>query len=404
MILSLAMVFSMVFGLTACGSKTSDGPIKIGHLCDQTGVESMTGKEAKEAMDYAAQYIGEICGREIEIYHADTKSDPSAAVDAARQLVETNDVDVILGPTLIGHKAGVAAFAADVEVPVLFYNPTPVDLIADNEWVLGTAGGTAQMPTVMADYVYNELGYTKVVTLTKDDTGGKNYMNPFTENFTAMGGEVLDQAWAPVSDDTDYANYLMQLADHADEADCLVAWTSAGSAIQLWNAWYQMGLNEKLPIVAVFHGAFTDSFVCDALEGINADLVDNIVGSYAPMTWAYDLQDEACQKFVEQYKADHDGAYPIGNNLPAATVEALMVLQAAVEALDGDTSDKAALRDALLAANIVGPEGSTYFEEGTNIASKDIFVCQVVQLENGQYHYKLAKEYSEVPAAGLSVN
>lgn len=385
-------------------NQTPAEPIKIGHLCDLTGVEAMTGKEAQQAMDFAVEYIGEICGRPLQVIHKDTQSDSAAAADAARSLIEEDEVSIIFGPTLIGHKGAVAGVAAAYEVPVVFYNPTPEAMIADNEWVLGASGSTMQMPTVMADYVYNELGYTKIVTLTKDDSGGKSYMNPFTENFTAMGGTVLDQSWAPAEDNTDYASYLMRLADDAEAADCLVAWTSASSAIQLWNAWYQLGLNENLPMVAVFHGAFTDSFICDALSGTSPELVQEILGTDAPMTWAYNLESAENQAFVEAYQAAHDGAYPIGNNLPGATVQVLTLLKAAVEALDGDVSDSAALRDALMNADINGPEGRTVFMDGSNIATKDVYVVEVVQLENGAYNYALVKEYSDVSPAGLTVD
>lgn len=403
-IIAMLLALVMVFALAGCGKKANEGPIKIGHLCDLTGVEAMTGQEAKAAMDNAVKYVGEICGRQIEVYHQDTKSDASAAVDAARTLVETYDVDVIFGPSLIGHKGAIANWAKEAQIPVIYYNPTPEMMIKGNEWVIGTAGANPQMPTAIADYVYNELGWRKVVTLTKDDTGGKSYMDPFVANFTAMGGEVLAQAWAPSADNTDYASYLTQLVPFAEEADGMIAWTSAGNAIQLWNVWYQMGLHETLPITACFHGAFTDSFVCDVLAGQNPDLVNEILGTVAPMTWGYNLENEACQAFVEWYKENNDGAYPIANNLPTATVDALNVLAAAVEALDGDTSDKAALRDAMLKVNIEGCEGGTSFAEGANIASKDIHICKVVKLENGQHHYEVVKSYEAVPVSGLTVD
>lgn len=404
-IIAMLLALVMMFSLVACGEKNtaSDEPIKIGHLCDLTGVEAMTGKEAQVAMDYAVKYVGEICGREVQVIHKDTQSSSAAAADAVKALVEEDGVDVIFGPTLIGHKGAVANVAAAYEIPVVFYNPTPEAMIAGNEWVLGAAGSTMQMPTVMADHVFNNLGYDKVVTLTKDDSGGKSYMNPFTANFEALGGTVLDQAWAPAEDNTDYATYLMGLADNADEADCLVAWTSASSAIQLWNAWYQLGLNEKLPMVAVFHGAFTDTFIWNALSGTSTDLVAEGLGTHAPMTWAYNLDTPENKEFVEAYRADNDGAYPIGNNLPGATAQVMLLLKAAVEALDGDTSDKAALRDALKAADITGPEGRTVFENGSNIATKDVYVVEVVQLEDGTYNYGLVEKYADVTPAGLIV-
>ena len=107
---------------------------------------------------------------------------------------------------------------------------------------------------------------------------------------------------------------------------------------------------------------------------------------------------------MEWYKENNDGAYPIANNLPTATVDALSVLAAAVESLDGDTSDKAALHDAILKVNIEGCEGGTSFAEGANIANKDIHICKVVQLENGQYHYEVVKSYESVPVSGLTVD
>ncbi|MGN1003375.1 MAG: ABC transporter substrate-binding protein [Oscillospiraceae bacterium] len=378
------------------------GPIKIGHICDLTGTDALTGKQAQEAMDYAKQYIGAICGREVEIIHKDSQSSASAAADAARALIEEDEVDVIFGPTMIGHKMAVANVVKNYEVPAVFYNPTPtVPDIMNNEWVVGAAGSNPQMPTVMADYVYNELGYRKVVTLTKDDAGGTSYMDPFTKNFEALGGEVLVQRWVS-NEATDYSSDLIALADSG--ADCLVAWTSGSAAIQLWQEWYNMGLNKTLPMVAVFHGAFTDTFICDALSNVNADLVAEMQGTVAPMTWAYNAGDPEIDNFIAAFREDHDGAYPIGNNLAGATVQNMILLKAAVEALEGDTTDKAALRDALLAADITGPEGRTVFENGSNMANKDIYVVEIATLDDGTYNYSFLKKYENVPVGGLTVD
>ena len=377
------------------------GPIKIGHICDLTGTDALTGKQASEAMDFAAQYVGAICGREVKIIHKDSQSSASAAADAARMLIEEDDVDVIFGPTMIGHKMAVANVVKNYEVPAVFYNPTPtVPDVMNNEWVVGAAGANPQMPTVMADYVYNELGYRKVVTLTKDDAGGTSYMDPFKANFEALGGEVLVQRWVS-NEATDYSSDLIALS--GTDADCLVAWTSGSAAIQLWKEWYNMGLNDTLPMVAVFHGAFTDSFICDALNATTPELVEEMLGTVAPMTWAYDAGDPEIDAFVEAFRAAHDGAYPIGNNLAGATVQNMLVLKAAVEALNGDTSDKEALRDALLAVDITGPEGRTVFENGSNMATKDIYVVKIVKMDDGTYNYGFLKKYENVPVNGLTV-
>ena len=434
-ILAMVLALAMVFALAACSNDSGDsqpsndsntqtsdtqttepvgeedsgevdrsdlGPIKIGHICDLTGTDALTGAEARDAMDYAVQYIGTICGREIQVIHQDSQSSASGAADAARALIENDEVDVIFGPTIIGHKMAVAALAQTYEVPVVFYNPTPtVPDIMNNEWVIGAAGSNPQMPTVMADYVYNELGYDKIYTLTKDDSGGTSYMDPFVANYEALGGTVLDQKWAP-QETTDFSPYLSTMND--PEADAIIAWTSGAPALQFWQDWYNMGLSETLPVVAVFHGAFTDTFICNSLASTNPDVLEAVLGTVAPMTWAYNAGDPEIDEFVATYREDHDGAYPIGNNLSGATVQNMMVLKAAVEALEGDTTDKAALRDALLAVDITGPEGRTVFENGSNMATKDIYVNEVAQLDDGTYNYSLLKKYENVPVEGLSVD
>lgn len=401
--ITLILALVMMLSLAACNKDSGSGdPIKIGHICDLTGTDALTGKQAMEAMDYAKEYVGAISGREVEIIHKDSQSSASAAADAARSLIEEDEVDVIFGPTMIGHKMAVANVVQAYGVPAVFYNPTPtVPDIMNNEWVVGAAGSNPQMPTVMADYVYNELGYRKVATLTKDDSGGTSYMDPFKENFEALGGDVVVQRWVS-NEAADYSSDLIALA--GSDAECLVAWTSGSAAISLWQEWYNMGLSEKLPMVAVFHGAFTDTFICDALSEINPDLVEKMLGTVAPMTWAYNAGDPEIDAFVKAFREDHDGAYPIGNNLAGATVQNMMVLKAAVEALDGDTSDKEALRDALLAVDITGPEGRTVFENGSNMATKDIYVVEICRLEDGAYNYSFLKKYENVPVNGLSVD
>ena len=399
---TIAMVLALVlvFSLAACGKGGSGSkePIKVGHIADLTGTDALTGAQAKEAVDFAVQYIGKISGREVQVVHGDSQSNAANAADAARKLIEEDGVDVLVGPTMIGHKMAVANVAADAGVPVIFYNPTPtVPDIMNNEWVIGAAGSNPQMPTVMADYIYNTLGYTKVATLTKDDNGGQSYVNPFKEYFEKLGGSVVEQVWT-AQDDIDFSSYMVPIAN--SDAECLVAWTSGQAAFSFWNDWDRSG--PDMPVVAVFHGAFTDSFICDGLSATNADLVQNkLLGTNAPMTWAYNIDTPENKDFVEAWKEAHDGAIPIGNNLPGAATQVMLLLKAAVESLDGDTSDSAALRDALLAADITGPEGRTAFEDGSNMAVKSVFVVEVVQLEDGSYNYGLVKEYADVPIMGL---
>ncbi len=120
------------------------------------------------------------------------------------------------------------------------------------------------------------------------------------------------------------------------------------------------------------------------------------------MSWAYDIDTEENQAFVEAYKEAHDGANPIGNNLAGAATQVILLFSTAVNEMGGTITSEEDLRDTMLALDITGPEGRTVFENGSHAATKDIYVTQVVQLDDGTYNYGLVKEYDSVPVEGLS--
>lgn len=374
----------------------SGEPIKIGHICDLTGVESSVGIQAKEAFDYAVKALGgEINGRPVEVIVGDSQSSPSVAVDVAKKMVEQDGVVAIFGPTQIGHKTAVAEYIETVGIPLLFYNGTPTGLLASSNWLVGAEGATPQMPSVMADYCYNELGYRSVYTLAMDNTGGRSYIEPFVATFEALGGKVIQQQWAPVPC-SDFSPYLVTLG----EADAIVAWTSSSDAISLWGAWSDLGLKDKLPMVASFHGGMTDFFVPMALSKGNAAAAEAMLGTVAPIMYCYDIDSPENQEFVDGWEAEF-GKLPGGTNLPGATYQTYLLFKTALESINGDT-DPDKLIEAIYASDIIGPAGHLYFDEGSHAATKDVYVVEVVQLEDGSFNYAVQKKYEDVPSTGLN--
>lgn len=381
---------------TETASEAAGEPIKIGHIVDLTGVESSTGQTAVDSFNFAIEYIdNQIAGRPIEVITEDAQSDSSIAVDVAKKLVEQDGVDIIFGPTQVGHKSAVAAYMAEVGVPVVFYNATPPGLLkSGNEWVVAAGGVNDQMPTVMAAYLYEEMGYETVYTLAQDNTGGRSYIEPFTATFEALGGTVVDSVYTPTGS-SDFASYL---AGMTQDADALVSWVSGSDAIALWSAWYEGGLYNRMPMVGTMHGGFTDYFVANALNGKNPAMAEAMMESaLAPIFYGVTSDTEENQAFVAAWQEEF-GEIPLGSNLPGACAQAILLLQAAVEATDGDTTPEV-LRDALLAADVMGPEGHTYFT-GSQAATKDVYIVKVVQLEDGTFNYETVEVYKDVPPSG----
>ena len=181
----------------------------------------------------------------------------------------------------------------------------------------------------------------------------------------------------------------------------MVSWASGSDAIALWQAWYDMGISDRMPIIGVMHGGFTDYFIGNALDGATPDAAAAFVGTYAPILYTYSNDTPENNAFVEAWTEEF-GSVPGGTNMPGATYQALLLLKTAIESIDGNTEPEA-LRDAILATEVVGPEGHLYFEEGSQLATKDVHIVRVVKLDDGSYNYEIVKTYADVPPEGLTV-
>ncbi|MFV2040126.1 MAG: ABC transporter substrate-binding protein, partial [Acidimicrobiales bacterium] len=109
------------------GLSAEDGPIKIGVIADLTGPFTTYGTSLSNSAQLAVDEInasGGIGGRNIELIVEDIQTDVSVTVDKARKLVESDNVDMVLGP--IGSDANDAAFQAVAQDgdTLLFYPET----------------------------------------------------------------------------------------------------------------------------------------------------------------------------------------------------------------------------------------------------------------------------------------
>ncbi|MGM9606947.1 MAG: ABC transporter substrate-binding protein [Oscillospiraceae bacterium] len=367
-------------------------PIKIGHICDLTGTEALTGQEAKRSLEFAVEQLHGISGRPVEVVTRDAQGSASGAADAARMLVESEGVIAIFGPNQAGQKSAVSEYCAEAGVPLIFYNGTPSYLFATNPWLIGSGGANPQM-TVMADYAYNELGYRTVNIVTMDNIGFRTFTDDFTTAFEALGGKVVKAAYAPFPCD-DWAPYLLSLDQ---SADAIMAWTTGSNAIALWQNWHQLGLHESLPMTAIMQSAFTDDYIIKSLEATYPDVVEYILGTKAPSMYVYNTGTPENEAFVAAWKEEF-GTVP-SNNLSGQIYQAYQLLKTAIESIDGNTEAEA-VRDAILACEIDGPAGHMSFD-GSGACTKDVFIVQVVQLDDGSYNYEIVKTYEDVAPQGL---
>jgi branched-chain amino acid transport system substrate-binding protein len=77
------------------------GPIKVGFLAPTTGNAAASGQDMINGWSlYWKQNNNKAAGRDVQWTHEDTSSDPTVALNKARQFVEQQQVDMLVGTLL----------------------------------------------------------------------------------------------------------------------------------------------------------------------------------------------------------------------------------------------------------------------------------------------------------------
>ncbi|MEO0563350.1 MAG: ABC transporter substrate-binding protein, partial [Chloroflexota bacterium] len=95
-------------------------PIRIGLLTDTSGPLTIYGVELQNGfelgIDYATDGTMEIAGRPVEILVRDNASDPDTAASQARELIEREGVEILVGTVSSGVTVQLQSIAEDFDV------------------------------------------------------------------------------------------------------------------------------------------------------------------------------------------------------------------------------------------------------------------------------------------------
>lgn len=377
-------------------------PIKIGLIVDLTGVEAFTGQMMQKSLELAFHAINDRIGdRPVQLITEDAADDPAQALARAKKLVEQDHIVALFGPNAIGEKYTVANYMKTVGIPQIMFSPSPQVIFQDNPWLVAEGGTNLQTPSCMADYVYNTLGYTRVDTFTAEGAAGETFLGPFTKEYEALGGTIVDAKTAPINA-LDYSSVLTTLNK---DADALVYWFPGADAQKLIVAFYQLGIT--MPKVGAFHGATFDPYIFQTLN--NDEAAAAMEGTPLPSEYGPDVEFPANQTFLDLWTA----AYPTKSGPQAPSGEMCNPYDAAqlfikvLENNGGDTTP-AALVEGLLTTPWEGPQGPASFSSTdlyANCATRNVYIVEVVASPAGSdwpYHYETVGVYLNVPPSGYA--
>jgi branched-chain amino acid transport system substrate-binding protein len=243
----------------APGSSTSANAIRIGVLATCGGPFALFEAEAFSGAKYAlikeagGKATGTrpqdgvsgatIAGRPVSLFFGCSDATPDVAVAEARRLVESEKVNVLVGP-LSGDEGIAVANYAKTQPQVTFVNgtsgaqATTLSVHAPNFFRFG--GDGAQWMAGLGTYAYKTLGWKKAAIL------GEDYSYPYTQaagflaEFCGLGGQVTKRVWAPLTT-TDWSSYVAQLPRDVDGILLLTGGTNTVNALKSY-----IGLGQQI--------------------------------------------------------------------------------------------------------------------------------------------------------------
>jgi branched-chain amino acid transport system substrate-binding protein len=346
-------------------------PFKLGLLTVKTGPLAQGGIQMEQGVvTWLKEHNNKIAGRDIEFFSADTGGNPAGTKTKAQELVERDKVDTILGPLAAFELLAITDYIAQSKVPLLSLAAAEdMTQRRPNPYFIRASATSAQAMHPMADYAAKELKLKRVICISEDFAFGYEQMGGFQQTFEDNGGKILKKLWPPLVT-PDYTPYVAQIAD----CDGVCQGFAGSNPLRFMKAYASAGL--KFPVVTGETGGD---------DALLKSYGDEAIGLTSCIPYTLDLPNDGNQRFV-------NGMLKNFNTVPGQYAGLLYVncdvVEAGLKALNGDSSDKTKLVQAMRSVNLTDtPRGPVKFDHFGNVIGD--FYIRKLGKEGAKYGLKL---------------
>ncbi len=359
-------------GDAAAPAAAAGDPIKIGFLSAFTGVFSSFGTMQREGAEIALEEVGyEVAGRPIEVIYEDDQLDNELAVTRAKKLVEQDQIDFLTGLVSGDEGLSVGDYMKDKGIPVVPMYSASEDMTM-REWypmIVRPTWTGAQPMDVFGYWLATEMGYKKIYHIGEDYSYPYNQRGGFVRGFCRGGGEAVTTIWHPVPLD-DFSSLIARVP--LDEGYDAVLYNGAGGdAVAFVKQWVDLGMVDKITLIGQ-----SNTFEKPDLDAMPTD----IVGARSPHLTADDLSTAEWTAFSDTFQERW------GHSPSAASEFAYMSMRLilrAIEAVDGDVSDKDAVVAAMHTVDLSDtPRGPVSLDD-FNAAAQNVYIREVALGDDG---------------------
>ncbi len=366
-------------------------PIKVGLITDASGALAIYGAHILRSFMLGVEYATGAAGSagekfdftqtqentfkiddcEIQVLVRDDKSTPDTTAAAARELVEVESVDILVGTVSSGATASLQGVAAENKIPLIVAPAAANDItgVNFNEYTFRTSRNNYQDAINLCEYLPTQ--YETFVQIAPDYSFGHGGAASFRDACTLNGGTfVTDDIFAP-ADTTDFTTYMEQIGNSGAEA-WIVTW-AGGGFIPMMQAAVDQGVTEDMALGA----SFVDNVALPAFFA-------NAIGTTSGILYHYTAPDNDINDWMVTETKARYGVNP--DLFDADGFNAAIMLVEGLKATNGDASSEA-LIEALEGMTFEGPKGTIEIRAEDHVAIQDMYIVKLLNVDDADQKF-----------------
>jgi branched-chain amino acid transport system substrate-binding protein len=372
---------SIIGIVSACGvfvaPAYAQDKLRIGIITTLSGPPAIIGQQMRDGFKLAVQHLGgKLGGRETEVLVQDDELKPDLAVSKVKAFVERDKVEFVVGPVFSNILQAIMKPATEGGAILISPNAGSSNFAGKdcNANFFVTSYQNDQIHEVLGRYA-QEAGMKKSFIMAPNYQAGKDALNGFKRDFK---GEIADEVYVPLGQ-LDYSAELTKIA--AAKPDAIFVFLPGGMGVNFVKQFRQAGLAERI----TFLSAFTvDEATLPAQQ-------DAAIGFFGGANWAPNLDNPQNKKFVSEFEKEF-GAVP--GTYAFQAYDAALLIDSALRQTKGSTSDKQALRAALLKADFKSLRGNFRFNVN-HYPIQDFYLVKVAKRPDGKFQTEIVKKIFE---------
>lgn len=348
--------------------------VKLGMLATLSGSNAVMGTQVRDGFNLALEEAGgKLGGLPTELLIVDDQQKPDVARQAASKFIESDKIDVLLGPLFSSVLNAVLPVATQAKVPMIGLAGAPSSVAGEgcSPYFFSSSWQGDTLAEAMG-IALQEKKILKLYVMVPNFPGGREVVAGIKRHFK---GTIVAEVYTPLSQ-LDFSAELAQL--RAAAPDAAFVFYPGGLGIQFVKQYVQAGLKQNIPLYTAY------TIDASTLPAIG----DAAIGVGTAEFWGESIDNPANKRFVEAFRKKYN--YP-ATSYAVQGYDAARLLDSAIKKTGGKVEDRAAMIKALKAADFTSVRG-TFKYNNNQFPIQDLYVGEIVKGADGAPVMRLGRK------------